>query len=368
MRAKHHLRKAAALILLLTFLFPLCSFAHESTPFRFALSVMEMYIGSELRLAEQLPAGVRDENILYASSDPSVAEVDSSGLVRIVGEGRAELTAETSDGRTAALSLRAVDPVPARRALLLSEQRYADGRMRTGAVNTVQGLSDMLGSLRYRSGTPFEITARIDSTPDDIRAAIDEAFAGSQEDDVNLFYIGCHGEMVDGEPCILLHDGSALSVRELEKMLRPVPGRMVVLLDFCQSGAFIGRSADPHFAQSALQIFSNTALLNGKYLVMTSCGADEESYRLSDSGENTENAMSTVFARALCEGLGWDLDKDRSVSLRADTDRDGAVTFTELWLYAKRRVYYHLSGTGAVQNVMAWPEMNEAELFARLLG
>jgi len=173
------------------------------------------------------------------------------------------------------------------------------------------------------------------------------------------------GGTIDGEPQLLLHDGTSVSVRALEAMLRNIPGRVVVLIDCCQSGAFIGSAASALYAESAAAIFTDSPLLNGKYLVMTSCGAEEDSYRISDTGENTEADMSTVFARALCEGLGWDLDNDRSVSLRADNDRDGAVTFTELWLYTRRRVYYHLSGTGVSQTVMAWPDINESPLFTR---
>lgn len=369
MRGKTIACRSAALILLVClFMHAGAAFARERAPFSFSLSVMEAYIGSELRLHDHLAGDTQGLSFSFSSSDPAIVSIGEDGLAEVCGEGRANITALSSDGRTAVLYLHAIDPKPARRALLLSEQRYDDGRVRTGAVNTAQGLSDMLGALRYRSGTGFEITVRVDSSEANILAAIDDAFGDAQADDVNLIYISCHGEMVNGEPCILLHDGSALSVRRLEQMLRPVQGRMIVLLDFCQSGAFIGSTARPLFEEAALRCFSETALTGGKYLVMTSCGSDEDSYRLSDTGENTEATMSTVFARALCEGLGWDLDKDRSVSLRADTDHDGAVTFTELWLYTRRRVYYHLSGTGAVQNVMAWPEINEAELFARQLA
>lgn len=358
--------RAAALALLICLFLGLFASSAESVPFAFSQALIETYVGAELDLSALLTGGA--DGVQFAASDPAVLAIGEGGKATVVGEGRASASAQAADGRTASVSVISLNPKPARRALLLSEQRYDDGRVRTGAVNTVQGLSDMLGALRYRSGTNFEITMRVDNTEEDVLRAIQSAFEGAQEDDVSLFYISCHGETVNGEPCLLLHDGTALSVKRLEQMLRPVPGRMIVLLDCCQSGAFIGSAADALFAESAVACFSNTALLGGKYLVMTSCGAEEDSYRLSDTGENTEATMSTVFARALCEGLGWDLDKDRSVSLRADTDRDGAVSFTELWLYTRRRVYYFLSGTGAVQTVMAWPEINEADLFARLLS
>jgi len=330
----------------------------------FASPLIEVYTGQTIDLSSLL-AGAEGLSASFSSSNEEVIAIDRSGTAIVMGDGRARITASFEDGQTAGLYIRAIDPLPARRALLLTEQRYDDGRARTGAVNSVQGLSDMLGALRYRSGTPFDVTVQIDSTPETLLQAVQSAFSGAQTGDVSLLYISCHGEMTDGEPSLLLHDGSSLTVRELEAMLRPVPGRIIVLIDCCQSGSFIGSAASRLYADTVAGIFSDSALLGGKYLVITSCGAEQDSYRISDTGENTEADMSTVFARALCEGLGWDLDNDRSVTLRADTDRDGAVTFTELWLYTRRRVNYHLSGTGVRQTVMAWPDVNEAVLFAR---
>lgn len=355
---------AAAVLLLIMLFHTFVPPAPAHAAPAFSVTVLETYIGREIDLNEQL-TGAQGEAFVFSSSNESVVQIDENGVASIVGEGRARVRAEAEDGRAAQMYIRAINPVPARRALLLSEQRYDDGRVRTGAVNTVQGLSDMLGALRYRTGTAFEITMQIDSSEEDLISAIESAFSGASEDDVSLFYISCHGEMIGGEPILLLHDGTPVAVRRLEQMLRGVKGRVIVLLDCCQSGAFIGSAAAKVYAESAAQVFTDSALLSGKYLVMTSCGADEDSYRISDTGENTEAAMSTVFSRALCEGLGWDLDNDRSVSLRADGNRDGAVTFTELWLYTRRRVYYHLSGTGVSQTVMAWPDVNEAVLFAR---
>ncbi len=331
----------------------------------FEQPLLEAYVGDRLDLAATLTGVLRGAQIRYESANPSVVQVDESGQAQVLSQGRTRITAADQHGNTAQMYVRAANAKPERRALLLSEQRYDDGRVRTGAVNTVQGLSDMLGALRYRSGTPFEITVRVDSTREDVLRAIESTFAKAEPDDLSLLYISCHGEMQNGEPVLLLHDGSGISVRRLEEMLRDVQGKVVVLIDCCASGAFIGSAASPLFAKEAAETFDNSALLNGKYMVLVSCGAEEDSYRISDTGENNESDMSTVFARAVCEGLGWDLDRDRSVSLRADSNRDGVVTFTELWLYARRRVYYHLSGTGVTQTVMSWPEIDESELFAR---
>jgi len=361
-RLRTPIRVLIALFLLLLHLRCAAPCASALSAPSFSQTMLELYTGQTAELAPLLSDS---SAVGFSSSDESILLVDSSGFVSVVGEGRAHVTALFPGGQTASLYIRAINPVPARRALIISEQNYADGRTRTGAVNTAQGLSDMLGALRYRSGTPFDVTVTVDCPAGSLSDFISAAFSGAQSSDVSLFYIGCHGEIVDGEPCLLLHDGASVSVRTLEKMLRSVPGRIVVLLDFCQSGSFIGSAASRLYADSVASVLADSALLGGKYLVLTSCGAEQESYRISDTGENTEADMSTVFVRALCEGLGWDLDNDRSVTLRADSNRDGAVTFTELWFYTRRRVNFHLSGTGVVQTVMACPDLNEAVLFAR---
>ena len=336
----------------------------EEVPLRFTALVLEAPVGARIDVSEYLE-GLPDniQELSFSSSSPAVT-VDGSGLAIAHEAGTARITVRRGDAE-ASILIRAYSEDIARRALIVSEQRYVDGRVRTGAVNTAQGLSDALNALRYRYGTPFEVTVRIDATQGELASLIAEALGEAEEIDVSLFYISCHGEMLGGEPHLVLHDGSMLSVSDLEKMLRPVRGRVLVLIDCCSSGAFIGRAASRLLAQSAAQSFAESALVDGKYLVLTSCGADEDSYRISDSGETSESAMSTVFARAFCEGLGWDLNRDRSVSLRADRDRDGVVTFTEIWTYTRRRVFFHLSGTGAEQTVMAWPEVSEFDLFAR---
>ena len=43
-----------------------------------------------------------------------------------------------------------------------------------------------------------------------------------------------------------------------------------------------------------------------KYRVIASARLDQDSYRIGFAGEES---MSTVFARALCDGEGWDVDR-----------------------------------------------------------
>lgn len=46
-----------------------------------------------------------------------------------------------------------------------------------------------------------------------------------------------------------------------------------------------------------------------------------------------------MFARALTEALGWDLMKDKTISIRADLDNNRQVTLNEAFLYARKLLY-----------------------------
>ena len=88
-----------------------------------------------------------------------------------------------------------------------------------------------------------------------------------------------------------------------------------------------------------------------RYTVITSASADEDSYRRSFTSGNDESSTAAIMARSLCEGAGWDIIYDRSVSLKADADRDRKVTVREIFEYARRRVAHYLEGTSVTQTV-----------------
>lgn len=357
-------KRVFALLLCLSFLLPALA---ENDDLHFSPAYLAVYVGETLDLRAMLEGLGEDESCEFTLSDPSVADLDENGILTVTEEGVLRVDAVCGD-RTAGLYIRTAGKLPARRALLLCECTYTDGRTRTGAVNSVQGIADALDALRFRTGTAFEATTRLDSAANELPGLIEAAFADVQKDDVSLVYISCHGEMRGSEACLILHDGSTVDMHELERMLRVIPGQVVVLLDCCHSGAFLESYSGTLYAQAAAACFRTSPFCSGKYLVLASCSGEEDSYRMSDTGKAAEAVMSTVFSRAVCEGIGWDLNYDRSVALRADADRDGIVTFTELFVYIRRRVNYHLSGTGVTQTVTAWPEIAMDALFARQSG
>lgn len=294
------------------------------------------------------PSDASDTRLTYTSTDPEVAVVDGSGRVTGVAVGECQIVAASGSGLARVVNVRVTPRAPAYRALVMSEHIYEDGRTRVGAINTAQGISDMLG------GNGYAVTLLLDSSYGDFIRGIEAAFAGAREGDVSLFYINCHGECEGGIGYFELHDGARITPAALRKVLDGIPGSVVVLLDFCNSGAFLGTDR------------WTAPLSDGRFLVLASARFDEKSYRMGNTRDTSEASMAAVFARAVAEAGGWDLMRDRGVNLRADRNRDGSVTFAELYAYCLRRVPFYLEGTDGVQTPVSSSPGNNTVVFQKL--
>ena len=147
----------------------------------------------------------------------------------------------------------------------------------------------------------------------DLTDAIGRAFAKATDRDVSLLYICTHGlyDRVSLQPLLVLCDGEkegSISARALQQALDRIPGRKILILDACNSGAFIGKG---EIRDEACRCFTGP-----DYLVLTSSGAYEDSFLWHDR----DTAGGSYFAQELCDGL-------RSGAY--DTDRDGIVTLSE---------------------------------------
>jgi hypothetical protein len=282
-------------------------------------------------------------------------------------EGQAVITLTSADGgHESSMTVSVTRAEPAYRALLMGEQRYLDGRLRTGSINTTQGMADLL----FSSGAPggYKVTMKLDSTREDLVSAIRSAFRDATPSDVSLFYINCHGGYDRGSAWLELHDGSRVTARQLEQMLRKIPGTVIVMIDCCQSGAFLSSSAHADFNRGVTQAFTGggaAAFAKTKYRVMTSSSSTQDSYRISFDGADSESAMATVFVRSLCEAGGWDLVKDHKTAMRADLDKDKVVTFEEAYRYTRRRVKQYLMSSTVQQDVQVYPAGSMFPMFLR---
>lgn len=168
-----------------------------------------------------------------------------------------------------------------------------------------------------------------------------QAFEGAGEGDVSLVYLSTHG-LKGGEKgdefVALMSDGEMetyLSSGDIFAGLKNIPGKKVLILDACFSGAAINKGAEEPRTRS---LFSGP-----DFKVLTSAGGMEPSFLWTD-GLGTVRGGS-YFAQALVDGL--------SVSGRfaADENRDGRVTLRELHAH-------QLRAYGA-STPYAYPEMDD---------
>ncbi len=149
---------------------------------------------------------------------------------------------------------------------------------------------------------------------------VEEAFLGASEDDLSLFYLSTHGIQVEGSTdfVALFSDGvreTHLSGADLHQALSSVPGKKVIILDACYSGAAINKGVELPVASS---VFSGE-----DFKVLTSAGAQEPSF-LWTNGAGTVQGGS-FFAQALSDGISAE------GVFAADINRDGRITLRELY-------------------------------------
>lgn len=312
-----------------------------------------LHVGDTQTLSVRFtPSNATNKRLTWMSSDPEVAQVDEYGTVQALSVGQATVTATSEGGLTAEFTLTVAPPRAVYRALVLGEENYVDGRVREGNRNTTEGIAELLLAQSI-DGAGYQVRMQIDSTLEEIARGISLAFYGATENDVSLLYINCHGDADDGGAYLELHDGTHISPQQLRSLLEEVPGQVVIILDCCQSGTFIGAGSGGF-----------DGLSQGRFLVLTSSAAGQDSYRLRFTGGEDEDGVATVLARSLAEGAGWDLIRDKKTQLKADANGDGMVTFAEIYQYTARRVEYYLSGSEVRQNVQASDPANQLVLFA----
>ncbi len=244
-------------------------------------------------------------------------------------------------------SLPALADAPRYRALCAGMTVYDDGRARLGGLNSIAGVADAL-TFALDGETRFSSEIIFDMTREELFSAIRRRFFYAGEDDISLIYLTAHGGKDADKVYIELAGGDRLTPQELESVTREIPGRVILFIDCCFSGGFAeGEDASGWLLPSCFD--------SSKYLILTSCRWDEESYRVTE-GELSEDTVSTAFARSVCEGLGWDMMQDRTCELRADFNLDGRVTLFELYAYARTRVGFYLYANPAhMQTVSLYP-------------
>ena len=333
----------------------------------------ELRVGDEAKAALAFtPQNASNRRVTFTIADPEIASVSESGAITGLAPGETTLIVTDASGRFSDTAAVYVAPAGRRyRALLVGEQSYPFGvnAERKGSANSVNAIAALLESGRFAS-TNYAVRTGSDLSRAELIAEIRAAFGEAGEQDVSLFYVTCHGSYTGGMSFLELSDGSTLSARDLAQELRRIRGTVIVLIDCCGSGGAIGAASERvAFAKGITGAFSGASIRGSRFKVIASAGLDEDSFRLAFNQDADAGVMATVFARALCDGAGWDMDRNARGTMGADRNYDGAITLDELAEYMAGRVDWYLAlaseltGETYRQSVQVYPMGDPFALF-----
>ena len=170
-----------------------------------------------------------------------------------------------------------------------------------------------------------------------------DTFRDAKQADTSLIYLSTHGvlktEAEEQQMYLLLSDGTeeeALSPETLRNTLAKIPGRKILILDACHSGAVIGEGWD-----------GTNPFEGSGCLVLCSSSVQEDSWFWNT--ETDEYTGTGYFTAAMDRALR------ASDPEQIDPDGSGEVTLKEL---ADRLRKIHGAST-----VCCWPEESEEKLF-----
>ena len=211
------------------------------------------------------------------------------------------------------------------------------------AENNVRMLSDVLFSDVRRYALVRTLSDTI-ATVDAFEEAVTAAFRNSKDSDTSVLYLSTHGvfeeNISNADAGLLLSDGrteSLLKGADLQRILDQVPGKKVVILDACNSGAMIGKG----LSGGADHMY----LSGADYKVLCSAGGSEASWYYQSPTAAAEGA--SYFAAVLAFGFGADGGH------AADQNDDGQITLAETYAYLLEQY--------AASTPQVYPQLDEDE-------
>ena len=339
-----------------------------------AVTDLRLQTGERAALeASVSPAGATEKGLLWSSGNEKVARVSAKGVVTAVARGTTMVLCESVDGGVKAACRVVVTGPVHYRALLVGETGYLSTL--NGPDNDLKAMGRMLAG----TGMDFAITTQRDVVSEELPDLLALAFDGATEDDVSLFYYSGHGvtgadEYYSG--ALQLVDYSYVTTADLAELLSAIPGRVIVILDSCGSGAAISdepidslegaNEFDPQRfntgvvsalrAKSAKLIPRSGELRREKFLVLTGSAYEEQSQTTTREG-----LWGGLLTKGIVKGAGFGYASgDWSGSLPADANGDGEVSLGECADYCQNYVEDR-------QHVLSWP-VGSAEPLWRVVG
>ena len=250
------------------------------------------------------------------------------------------------------------------RALCIGNGDYKLSNDLYGPTNDAQAMAAVLGKYRYTA------TKKTNLSSSQILSAIDSAFKGAASNDVSLFFYSGHGANNSagtmGYICGV--DESDISFATLANALNKIPGKVIVILDSCDSGNAIvknrsGRFDPAKFTQAAVDAFAsadsgiatkNGELRTGKFLVLTAGTKNENTSDIRENG-----VWGGKFTRHFVAGAGCSFPSGTLGSkIPCDTNSDKKITLTEMYNYTK-------TGCGTSQHVQCYPAGSNAVIMIK---
>ncbi len=186
-----------------------------------------------------------------------------------------------------------------------------------GSLKDAEGMKNLLESM---NGTPYSICMKTDLSAEEIINSVKEVFQNAKPGDVCLLYYSGHGlsgEDAESQGALAGADGKRVTLKKLYEILKHVQGQRILILDSCYSGSIVSFLA------------AGEAEKGREETICALCSAGPFSQAMEASDGKTDYG---AFTRSLI--LGSDPEKQP-----ADLDRDGYITLTEAYYYAKRQAY-----------------------------
>lgn len=208
------------------------------------------------------------------------------------------------------------ESIASKYALLIGVDKFNDE-----AISNLPGVTRDLNNFTKLLGDPsfsnFEVTTLLNPSLIDARKAISEISLKAKKNDVVFFYYSGHGTLDKQKSFFLLYKDSESAFQDatcmeseyvLSQFRKSSCKNFIIIIDACFSGAFFN---------------NNRGLPNG-LVALTACDEDQTATETLDGG---------MFSNIIIKGLK---------SEYIDANRDGIITFSELFDYITEEVRENL--------------------------
>ncbi len=271
-------------------------------------------------------------SLKFECSNPTVVELDeATGHVKGIKEGTCTIQAIAPDGQVANCK---VTVGGAKRRMFVAYS-YFDADYAHSlyfSQNNANSMSTVFGN-SVIDGQGYDITTVKNPSKNSLLRGISSTFADSTDSDVSMIYLCSHGHRTGSSSGYRMslpgyENASSspyyyITSKELFSCISQIKGRVVLIIDSCYSGIFIN------------DMRSSLDAEGGRISVLTAASNTNASYY------NVKSTTTAVdfFTYFMLYGLGYEEKTHKfDYSLRADSNKSGTVSLSEMFNYARNSV------------------------------